>query len=150
MTDGTAERRVIESSAGSLGINLEDESFEPRPGFKRTHVILGRDEDHDAARVYWAKDPPGVVWDPQSHNCDMVISYLQGSQKVGDKWYNAGDARIVKAGTVYGPIEAGPEGSTVVIIFSNADYQPIFEGAVEVEGESPFVPFFEHVRTNDD
>jgi hypothetical protein len=150
MTYEAEERKVIESNAGSRGITLEDESFEVRPGFKRTHLILGREDDHDAARVYWAKDPPGVVWDPQSHGCDMVISYLQGSQKVGDKWFHAGDARIVKAGTVYGPIEAGPEGSTVVIIFSNADYQPVFQGEQAVEGADPFEPFFEHVRTNDD
>ena len=150
MTEESAERKVIESSAGSQGITLEDESFEPRPGFKRTHIILGRDDDHNAARVYWAQDPPGVVWDPQSHNCDMVISYLQGSQKVGDKWFHAGDARVVKAGTVYGPIEAGPGGSTVVILFANADYQPNFQGAQAVDGGVPFVPFFEHVRTLDD
>jgi hypothetical protein len=140
------ERRFFESSAGSLHITLEAESFEPRPGFKRTHMVLGRDDDPMAPRVYWAKDPPGVLWDRQSHRCDMFMAYLQGGQKVGDKWYGAGDARVVKAGTVYGPIEAGPEGSTVVIIFSNGDYQPIFENDSADDSEDAFAPFYEHVR----
>jgi hypothetical protein len=79
----------------------------------------------------------------------MVMSYLQGSQKVGDKWYHAGDARIVKAGDVYGPIEAGPEGSTAIIVFAHGDYVPVFEKEAVADETTPATPYYQHAHTPD-
>ena len=44
-------------------------------------------------------------------------SSCEGSVQVTRRWYHEGDIRIVKGGTVYGPVIAGPEGATVLIIF---------------------------------
>src|ERR1700737_409072 len=126
MADDKSTPRHIATDAGSTDLNLEEWAYEPRPGFKRTHVVIGKEGDPAAPQFFWAQDPPGITWDAQSSRCDFVLVYLQGSQKVGDKWHHAGEARLVKAGEVYGPIEAGPEGSTIVMVFANADYVPVF------------------------
>jgi hypothetical protein len=132
----------FDTDSGSFDLNFESDSVEPREGFRRVHVILGAPSDAGSPQIYWAQDPPGVVWDSQSHNTDFLMAYLQGSQKVGDKWYRAGDARVVKAGTVYGPIEAGPEGSTALLVFAHADHKPNFEepGDEDSNGSPYFKP----------
>jgi hypothetical protein len=137
---------ILTSKAGSADLAFEEVAYNPHPKdreFKRVHVVLGDQNDTHAPSVFWAKDPPGVLWDKQSHPCDMLLAYVQGSQKVGDKWFKVGDFRIVKAGDVYGPIEAGPEGSTVLIVFSNADFFPNFVGSNTTNFDSPFI---HHVR----
>jgi hypothetical protein len=134
------------SASGSSDLNFEAASTEVRSGFKRVHIILGEKDDPNAPHVYWSHDPAGVTWDAQSHHTDFVMSYLQGSQKVGDKWYHAGDARIVKAGTVYGPMETGPEGMTAILVFAQANAKPIFADDAPDEKESPY---FRHAHTNE-
>jgi hypothetical protein len=140
--------RPFDTDSGSFDLNFESASVEPRKGFRRVHVILGGPGNASSPQIYWAQDPPGVHWDSQSHNADFLMAYLQGSQKVGDRWYRAGDARVVKAGTVYGPIEAGPEGSTAILVFAHADYQPNFEE--ETADESKGSPYFQHAHLEDD
>jgi hypothetical protein len=147
MGEIASEPRFIASGNGSVAVKLDDVAFEPRPGFKRVHVMLGDEHDEGAPQVYWAKDPPDITWDAQSHGADFVMFYLEGSQKVGDTWYGAGDVRVVKAGTVYGPITAGPEGSTVLLVFASANYKPKFEGDHPDETGSPY---HDHVREADE
>jgi len=146
MDEPRSEPRSIVSAQGSANAKLEDVAFEPRPGFKRVHVVLGEEGDSAAPQVYWAKDPPGITWDAQSHGSDFVMFYIEGGQTVGDQWFEAGDVRVVKAGTVYGPITAGPEGSTVVLVFASADYKPTFETTSDDETGSPY---HDHVRDPD-
>lgn len=135
------------SASGSSDLNFVDASTEVRSGMKRVHVVLGEEDDPNAPHVYWSQDPPGLKWDAQSHHVDFMMSYLQGSQKVGDKWYYAGDARIVKAGTVYGPLETGPDGLTAILVFAQANAKPIFEGDDPDEKESPY---FRHAHPDSD
>jgi hypothetical protein len=139
--------KIFVSQRGSADFTFAEVALTPRPGFGRVHVILGDKDDPKSSHAFWAKDPPCVVWDRQSHPTDMVVIYLEGRQKVGDTWYEAGDARIVKAGSPYGPVEAGPEGSTVLIVYATADHRPVFDDrSVESEGASPFEV---HVRERD-
>jgi hypothetical protein len=147
MADDNSEPRFVASNAGSADLTFEAEAFEPRPGFKRVHVILGDVDDPKAPHVFWSRNPPGTVWDAQSHHADYIMTYLQGSAKVGDKWYHAGDARIVKAGTISGPSEVGPDGSTGLLVFAHGDYLPIFEE--ETAAQKNESPYFAHARTPD-
>jgi hypothetical protein len=64
---------------------------------------------------------PGVTVAPHSHPTDYAEIILEGSEQVGRRWYRAGDIRIVKGGTVYGPLLSGPEGVTKLIIFAGSD-----------------------------
>jgi len=145
MADIGEEPRFLASGNGSVNSTLDEAAFAPRPGFKRVHVILGDEDDQESPQVYWAKDPPNITWDAQSHGADFVMFYLEGSQKVGDTWFSAGDVRVVKAGTVYGPITAGPEGSTVLLVFASANYKPKFESGDDETGS----PYHDHVRDAD-
>jgi len=135
--------------AGTTHVVFEDKEaqLETRPGFKRVRMVLGDPDDPAAPQAIWAQDPPGVVWDRQACPTDFVIVYLQGGQTIDGKWYGAGEARLQKGGTVYGPIEAGPEGSTVLLVFKDQNYHAVFEGAAFGQFESPY---FKHAHLPDD
>ena len=60
--------------------------------------------------------PPGWEVQPHTHACDYMEIILEGSQKVTGKWHHAGDVRIARAGTVYGPLIAGPEGVRAFLV----------------------------------
>jgi hypothetical protein len=111
---------------------------EPKAGLKRVHLVLGPEGDSNAPHIFWAQDAPGLTWDPMSHPSDFLGVYLAGSQKVGDRWYHAGDARFVPAGQVYGPTEPGPEGSTMLIIFRNSNFGSVPEGS-DVASSNPYI-----------
>ena len=52
----------------------------------------------------------------------------QGSQKVGGRWLHEGDIRIGLANKGYGPLIAGPEGVTVLVIFADGNWPAITIG----------------------
>ena len=61
--------------------------------------------------------PPAWTVSPHLHDPDYAEIILEGSLQVTRRWYHEEDIRIVKGGTVYGPVIAGPDGATVLIIF---------------------------------
>ena len=73
--------------------------------------------------VVMVEFPPGAQVDPHTHTADYVEVVIAGSQMVTGRWHHAGDLRTVRAGTGYGPLVAGPEGATVMLIFSRGDAQ---------------------------
>jgi quercetin dioxygenase-like cupin family protein len=63
------------------------------------------------------KLPPNYVGTRHSHDADTVYIVRRGVFEVeGEGRYEVGDIRWVKAGTVYGPEKAGPEGADVYLI----------------------------------
>ena len=64
-----------------------------------------------------------------THPCDYSEIILQGSQKVSGKWLHEGDIRIGLANRGYGPLIAGDEGVTVLVIFKNGHWLPVQIGA---------------------
>lgn len=78
---------------------------------------IGDADDDSATRVGRYYFPPGVRVAPHTHDADYAEIILEGTQQVTRRWHRAGDIRIVKAGTAYGPLIAGPEGVTVLVIF---------------------------------
>lgn len=96
-------------------------------------------EGQGAPRMMHSVFPPGYVVGPHTHATDYVEVILAGSQKVTRRWHHPGDIRIVRAGTVYGPLEAGPEGATVLIVFadSRTEIEPPIPGAEVWVEESP-------------
>jgi hypothetical protein len=137
MTQNT-EPGFFTTTAGTTYLNFEEVNYQTRPGFKRVVMLLGDENDPNTPRAIWAQDPPGVVWDRQACPCDLVVVYLQGGQTIDGTWYGAGEARLQKGGTIYGPIESGPEGSTVLLVFKNDNYHAVFEGAAFGKFESPY------------
>lgn len=69
--------------------------------------------------------PPDCRIEAHTHACDYSEIILQGSQKVSGKWLHEGDVRIGLANKGYGPLIAGPEGVTVLVLFANGHWTPI-------------------------
>jgi hypothetical protein len=75
----------------------------------------------DSPSVYKVIFPPNSTVGSHSHESDSADIFVEGSQKINGRWYYAGDIRVVKGGTVYGPLVTGPEGATVLVVFANGN-----------------------------
>lgn len=125
-------------TAGEHHIPLKSIEKEFPNGIKVAHIVVGDEEDPQAASVFMSDLPANFdVASPHTHACDYVEIVLEGSIRVGKRWYKANDARLVKAHTGYGPLVTGPEGCRVIIIFSNANWLPIPLGSAEEHGLYP-------------
>jgi len=73
--------------------------------------------------------PPNCQADRHAHNHDTVYLITKGTMTFNDGsgWYGPGDVRWVRAGTVYGPEEAGPDGCEFVLVS---------QGPIDVEWET--------------
>lgn len=103
-------------------------------GTRGSRFTIGDEDDLTAPVVTLGIFPPGAVVAPHSHPCDYAEIIISGTQEVTRKWHKAGDVRIVKAGTVYGPLVAGPEGVTVMVIFRNGDWHAQWVERAEAAG----------------
>jgi mannose-6-phosphate isomerase-like protein (cupin superfamily) len=61
---------------------------------------------------------PGAKADAHTHDHDTVYAVMSGTMTFNDGtgWYKQGDVRWVRAGTFYGPEEAGPEGCDLLLV----------------------------------
>ena len=69
--------------------------------------------------VILSKFDPGATVAPHTHGSNYFEYILEGAQTVGKVTFNAGDVRVVKGGTGYGPITVGAQGCTVLIVFED-------------------------------
>jgi hypothetical protein len=72
--------------------------------------------------------PAGTREEVHTHATDYCEIILEGSQQVTGRWYHAGDIRVAKGGTSYGPLIAGPEGVLKMVIFADDRVARIFPG----------------------
>jgi anti-sigma factor ChrR (cupin superfamily) len=86
---------------------------------------LDPDDAAGSPLVLLAKFKPGESIYPHTHGCNYLEYIVEGSQRVGKVSFSAGDVRWASAGTGYGPIEVGPDGCTVMIVFQSADQAPM-------------------------
>lgn len=90
---------------------------------------IGRPSDDAAPTVFKVWFPPDCRIEAHTHACDYSEIILQGSQKVSGKWLHEGDVRVGLANQGYGPLIAGPEGVTVLVIFASGNWPAIPIGA---------------------
>ena len=90
-------------------------------GIAATNFTIGEPDDPTATLVSRIVFPPGVRIAPHSHQTDYAEIILEGAQKVSGVWHKPGDVRIVRKGVAYGPLIAGSEGATVLVIFRHND-----------------------------
>jgi anti-sigma factor ChrR (cupin superfamily) len=76
--------------------------------------------DTSSPLIILSKFEPGEVVEPHTHTANYFEYVIEGQQTVGKVTFGAGDIRIVKGGTGYGPITVGPDGCTVLIVFQQA------------------------------
>jgi quercetin dioxygenase-like cupin family protein len=85
---------------------------------------VGTDERGAVARVMIVKYDPGARVDPHYHHCDYCSIVVEGSMEITRRVHGVGSVRVVNAGTVYGPLLAGPEGCTVIDVFATGEPGP--------------------------
>lgn len=100
------------------GVNLPN-------GQIATKLVIGDEKDPRATHAFIVKWPPHCRVDVHTHDSDYCEVIMEGTQKIGDVWYAAGDVRVAKAGTLYGPLIAGEEGCTIIVIFNGKGWMPI-------------------------
>ena len=79
-------------------------------------------DDPSAPTVFKVYYPPGCKVEAHTHECDYSEIVLEGSQKVGNEWLHPGDIRVGMANRGYGPLVAGDEGATVLVIFADGQW----------------------------
>jgi hypothetical protein len=62
---------------------------------------------------------PGAEVPVHHHDTDYVSIVVEGEIEVTRKVHRRGSIRVVKKGTAYGPLKAGPEGCLVVEVFAD-------------------------------
>jgi anti-sigma factor ChrR (cupin superfamily) len=77
------------------------------------------DENLNSPSIVISRFDPGSRVAPHTHLTNYFEYIIEGEQTVGKATFRAGDIRIVKSGTGYGPIEVGPAGCTVLIVFED-------------------------------
>ncbi len=98
-------------------------------GVETTSYRIGLPSDDSSPTVFKVYFPPNCRIEAHTHACDYSEIILQGSQKVSGKWLHEGDIRIGLADRGYGPLIAGEEGVTVLVIFKNGHWPPVQIGA---------------------
>jgi len=90
-----------------------------------TMYKVGLPSNEAAPTVFKMWFPPGCTIEVHTHACDYTEFILAGSQKVGGKWLYPGDIRIGLANAGYGPLVAGPDGASVLVIFATSDWPAV-------------------------
>lgn len=98
-------------------------------GVETTSYRIGLPSDDSSPTIFKVYFPPNCRIEAHTHACDYSEIILQGSQKVSGKWLHEGDIRIGLADRGYGPLIAGDEGVTVLVIFKNGHWPPVQIGA---------------------
>jgi hypothetical protein len=88
-------------------------------GIRVAFYSVGEQGAPGAPTVLRVQAPPGARVAPHSHACDYTEIVLEGSERVSRRWHREGDILVRTAGTVYGPLVAGPEGVTKLVFFAD-------------------------------
>jgi len=113
---------MIKAIQGHIDSSFDDERWLPAPGEpdrRRTMWFMGDDPDGPCvATTTYPPNPDGKENAPtHSYSSDTIRIFVEGSFKVGTKWYKAGEMRFQEAGLFYGPLVVGPDGCKQVMIF---------------------------------
>jgi quercetin dioxygenase-like cupin family protein len=121
MDQGQVSERVANRKKGQRFLTWDEPGewkHDPRLKLSYASVPMAEDETGAAGMVLIVKYEPGSRVEPHFHHSDYCSVVVQGSIEVTRRNHEVGSIRIVNAGTVYGPLVAGPEGATVVEFFA--------------------------------
>ncbi|WP_018505021.1 cupin domain-containing protein [Parafrankia discariae] len=100
-----------------VSVKNDEIEWSSRNGVLAATFVVGEPDNDEAPVVVLAEFEPNTRVGAHTHDSDYLEVIMAGSQQVDHQWYTEGDVRIVRAGTVYGPITVGPEGAKVLITF---------------------------------
>ncbi len=113
-------------------------------GERKAAVNLKILESMPHPTVIYTRYDPGMVLEEHGHSSDHVIFIIEGSLLVGDHPCPAGTMIMLEHGAVFGPLEAGPEG-TLLVEFYSGNPAPVptdpdgFDAMLESRGITPVV-----------
>lgn len=117
---GTADSEV-EGKPRRIG--LKDVSWREPGNWTRQESLqyvmerIGQNPENGTGVLVVRYDPNAVIG-VHYHDCDYCSVVVEGSIEISRVKHQTGSMRFVKAGTVYGPLVAGPEGCTMIDIFA--------------------------------
>ena len=97
---------------------------DPEQQLRYCAVPMGVDERGAATLMLIVKYDAGARIGPHFHHSDYASIVVEGSIEVTRRNHDVGSIRVVNAGTVYGPLVAGPEGCTVIDVFATGVPDP--------------------------
>lgn len=80
-------------------------------------VALGEQPDGPMALLVCS--PPNLEWAAHHHDTETITIVIEGSVRVGTRWYGPGSVRIQERGSVYGPGMTGPDGAKTIVFFAD-------------------------------
>jgi Cupin domain len=109
----------IASEKGFLDTNWDDLEFIDSPLGRAALIDIGDGDNETRPLVAAVHYPPGAEVPPHYHGTDYCSFIIDGEIEVTRRIHRAGDVRVVKKGTVYGPLKAGPDGCKVIEVFAD-------------------------------
>lgn len=106
---------------GRISFNIADEALEAEP-FGMTIINFGDDPKGPCTVVFTL--PPGLEGAAHYHGTEQCFVVIDGSVRIGRTWYGPGSVRIQEAGSVYGPLLAGPEGCRAIAFYGDRSELP--------------------------
>lgn len=114
--------------------------WETKPSSRSAMLDIGDATDPDRPIVIVVEYPANRVVPAHHHDTDYLSIIVKGGMKVTGKPHEVGSMRFTGSGTVYGPLEVGPEGCTVIDVFlDRSGCIPVFparEGVTQEEHET--------------
>jgi quercetin dioxygenase-like cupin family protein len=126
-TDASASPQAPAKPKGQRVLSWDEPGewiVDPDKRLKHCAIRLGVDERGAATMMLIVKYEPGSRVEPHYHHSDYASIVVEGSIEVTRRNETVGSIRVVNAGTVYGPLVAGPEGCTVVEVFATGVPDP--------------------------
>ena len=124
-----AEIRAELTRKGHMAFCWDDlDKLELSNGIVTSLYRVGMPDEASSPTVFKVYYPPNSFIEAHTHECDYTEIVLEGSQRVGATWHKAGDIRIGLANRGYGPLVAGPEGTTVLFFFADGRWPAITIG----------------------
>ncbi len=80
---------------------------------------LGDPDNERRPAVAMIDYAPHAEVPPHHHGCDYLSYVIAGELEVTRRRHGPGSVRVVRAGTAYGPLKAGPEGARVLEVFAD-------------------------------
>ena len=124
MTDTASPKDVTKGPKGQRSFTWSEPgewTQVPSQNFSYNSFLVGAYERGATAYMSIVKYEPNARIEPHYHHCDYCSIVVEGWIEVTRKRHDVGSVRVVKAGTVYGPLVAGPEGCTAIEVFATGE-----------------------------
>lgn len=109
----------VAAALGFLDSSWDEAEFVDTPIGRACFVDIGDPSDTTRPLVALIDYAPGTVIPPHSHGTDYTSIVVSGEIEITRRLHRAGAVRVVRAGTVYGPLIAGPDGCRVIEVFED-------------------------------